>query len=94
MVPDAVPAAGDRRAVLPYIALVVGIPVATVLAGVFTLYLAASGGDTIAPVPTAVKRGLVVEDTRAAGRPAAGEGRGTAAPTSPARPAGAQVGAQ
>ena len=74
---------------LPYIALVVGIPVATVIAGVFTFYLAASGGDTIAPAPTAVKRGLVIEDPQAARRSTAGASRAVA--TTPAPGAGGRI---
>ncbi len=54
--------ASARRGPLPYLILVIGIPVATVIAGVITWHLAASGGDTIAPAPAAIKRGLVVED--------------------------------
>ena len=49
--------------VLPYIALVVGIPAATVVAGIVTFWVAAHGADPIVTEPV-VKRGLAVEDPR------------------------------
>lgn len=61
----------SRGAVLPYIVLVVGIPAATVVAGIVTMWLATHGADAIETEPV-IKRGLAIEDPHhAAGAPRA-----------------------
>ncbi|MGE0803288.1 MAG: hypothetical protein AB7G13_07245 [Lautropia sp.] len=51
---------GSSRATACYVALVFGIPAATLVAGAVTLWIAAAGADAIAP-EAHIKSGLAIE---------------------------------